>query len=195
MSEEQSSYRQIMKATSLFGGVQVFNILISVIRSKFIAVLLGPLGVGISGLLTATTGLVGSITNLGLSTSAVKDVAAAYITGDSKRIGTVVSVLRRLVWLTGIFGTVFTLCFSPWLSELTFGNKDYTLAFVLISITLLLTQINTGQLVVLQGMRKLQYLAKADMAGVVFALFTSLPMYCACYNYKFLHDSLFIVVL
>lgn len=177
VDEQKSSYRQIMKATSLFGGVQVFNIFISIIRSKFIAVLLGPTGVGISGLLTSTTTLIGNITNLGLSTSAVKDVAAANVTGDSKKIGSVVSVLRRLVWITGLIGTVFTLSFAPFLSELTFGNRDYTFAFVLLSITLLLTQINAGQLVVLQGMRKLQYLAKANMAGVTIALFTSVPIY------------------
>jgi len=44
MSEQPNSYKQIVKATSLFGGVQVFNIIISIIRSKFIAVLLGPTG-------------------------------------------------------------------------------------------------------------------------------------------------------
>ena len=43
--KEQSSYREIFKSTSLFGGVQVFNILIAVIRTKFIAVLLGPAGI------------------------------------------------------------------------------------------------------------------------------------------------------
>jgi O-antigen/teichoic acid export membrane protein len=177
MSDEQSSYRQIMKATSIFGGVQIYNILISIIRSKFIAILLGPAGMGISGLLTSTTGLIGNITNLGLSTSAVKNVAAANASGDSKRVGTVVSVLQRLVWITGIIGTLFTLFFAPWLSELTFGNKDYKFAFMLISITLLLTQINAGQLVVLQGMRRLQYLAKANMAGLTIALLTSIPIY------------------
>ncbi len=177
MSEEQSSYRQIMKATSIFGGVQVYNIIISIVRSKFIAILLGPAGMGIAGLLTSTTGLISSISNMGLSTSAVKNVAAANTTGDAKRVGTSVAVLRRLVWITGIVGTVFTLSFAPWLSELTFGNKDYTFAFVLISITLLLAQISAGQLVVLQGMRKLQYLAKADIAGVTVALFTSIPIY------------------
>ena len=45
MTEEQSSYRQIVKATSVFGGVQGFNILISIIRSKVVAVLLGPAGI------------------------------------------------------------------------------------------------------------------------------------------------------
>jgi O-antigen/teichoic acid export membrane protein len=177
MSEEQSSYRQIMKATSIFGGVQVFNIIISIVRSKFIAVLLGPAGMGIAGLLTSTTGLIGSITNLGLSTSAVKNVAVANASGDSKKVGMVISVLRRLVWITGILGTLFTLFFAPWLSELTFGNRDYTVAYMLISVTLLLTQINAGQLVVLQGMRRLQFLAKADLAGVTLALLTSVPIY------------------
>ena len=33
MTEQQTSYRQIMKATSLYGGVQVFNIIISIIHS------------------------------------------------------------------------------------------------------------------------------------------------------------------
>src|ERR1035437_466773 len=165
MSEEQSSYRQIMKATSIFGGVQVFSIIISVIRSKFVAVLLGPAGMGIYGLLTSTTGLIDKFTNLGLSTSAIRNIAAANTSDDSKRVGTVISVLRRLVWITGIVGTLFTLIFAPWLSELTFGNKEYTFAFIWIAITLLLTQISAGQLLILQGMRKLHYLAKANVAG------------------------------
>jgi O-antigen/teichoic acid export membrane protein len=177
MSEEQSSYRQIMKATSIFGGVQVYNIIISIVRSKFIAILLGPAGMGIAGLLTSTTSFIGTLANLGLSTSAVKNIAAANTSGDSKKVGTSVSVLRHLVWITGIIGTVFTLVFAPWLSELTFGNKDYTFAFILISITVLLSEINAGQFVVLQGMRKLQYLAKANVAGVTFALLTSIPIY------------------
>ena len=97
----QSSYRQIFKATSLFGGVQVFNILLSIIRSKIIAVLLGPVGMGVAGLLTSTTALVGGITNFGLGTSAVRDVAAANESGHSNRISKVVTVFRRLVWITG----------------------------------------------------------------------------------------------
>ena len=50
MATEQKNYRSIFKATSLFGGVQVYQILIQIIKSKFVAVLLGPAGVGIMGL-------------------------------------------------------------------------------------------------------------------------------------------------
>ena len=75
MTEKKDSYRQIMKATSVFGGVQVFQILISIVRSKFVAILLGPAGMGIVGLLTATTGLVNGFTNFGLGTIAVKNIS------------------------------------------------------------------------------------------------------------------------
>ena len=130
------SYRHILKATSLFGGVQVFNIIISIIRAKFIAIFLGPAGMGIYGLLTSTVGLIGGFTNFGLGTSAIKDVAAAYETGNHTRISIVIIVLRRLVWITGILGALVTMILSPFLSRLIFGNNDFILAFIFISITI-----------------------------------------------------------
>jgi len=177
MSDQQNSYRQIMKASSLFGGVQILNIIISIIRSKFIAVLLGPAGMGFAGLLSTTTNLIGGLTNFGLGISAVKDVALANGTGNEKRIAIIVKVLRRLVWFTGIIGTLVILILSPFLSQLTFGNRDYTLAFIWISITLLFSQLTAGQLVLLQGMRKLHYLAKASFTGNALGLIISLPLY------------------
>lgn len=177
MTEQKSSYRQIMKATSLFGGVQFFQIVISVIRSKFVAILLGPAGMGIVGLLTATTGLVSGLTNFGLGTSAVKNISEADATNDHDRVTIVITVLRRLVWFTGILGALVTLVFSPLLSQFTFGNKEYTLAFVWISITLLLNQLSTGELVLLQGLRRLRQLAKANVYGSLAGLVISIPLY------------------
>ena len=58
MSSKQNTYNQIIKATSLFGGVQVFNILLSVIRTKVVTIIIGPAGFGILGLFTATVKLI-----------------------------------------------------------------------------------------------------------------------------------------
>lgn len=185
MPNQQSSYRQIMKATSLFGGVQIFNIIINIVRSKFIAILLGPTGMGIYGLLTSVTALIGGLTNFGLGISAVKDIASANGSGNKIRIATVVTIVKRLVWVTGTLGTLVMLPLSPWLSQLTFGNRDYTLAFIWISITLLFTQLSAGQLVILQGMRKLQYLAKANLTGSFLGLIITVPLY-----YKFGIDGI-----
>ncbi len=177
MNEEQTSYRQIMKATSLFGGVQALNIIIAIVRSKFIAVLLGPLGMGIAGLLNTTTNFVGSVTNFGLGVSAVRNVAEASSTNDEERIAKTVTVFRRLVWITGVLGMILVIILSPFLSQITFGNKDYTVAFILISVTLLITQISSGQSVLLQGLRKLKYLANATILGSILGLITTVPLY------------------
>lgn len=177
MPEEKSSYREIMKATSLFGGVQVFNILINIIRTKFVAILLGPAGMGIAGLLNVTLSLMAGVTNFGLGTVAVKDISAAHGSGNEMRLSQVAVVVRRWVWITGLLGAFLTLIFSSWLSELTFGNKDYTYAFIWISITLLLNQISTGQSVVLRGLRKLHFMAQASMIGSVLGLITTIPLY------------------
>ena len=166
-----------MKATSIFGGVQVFNILISLIRSKFIALFLGPAGMGIAGLLVSTTNLIASFTNFGLGTTAVKNISEATSGGDSNRANTVVGVFRKLLILTGLLGTILVFALAPVLSKLSFGNSDYSNAFRWVSVTLFLGQIATGQLVILQGMRKLKQLAKSNMIGSVSGLLISLPIY------------------
>lgn len=177
MSEDKSAYRQIMKATSIFGGVQVFQIFIGIIRSKFIAVLLGPAGMGIAGLLQASTGMIAGLTNFGLSSSAIKNISIAQAEGDKEKVGRVITVFRRLVWVTGFFGAVLTLALSSYLSQITFGNKDYTWAFAILSITLLVNQISAGQEVLLRSMREINLMAKSSMIGSVLGLLTTIPLY------------------
>ncbi|MGB9748164.1 MAG: O-antigen translocase [Bacteroidales bacterium] len=177
MQENKTSYRKIFQATTIFGGVQVFNIIIGIIRSKFIAILLGPEGMGISGLLTSTIGFISGLTGFGLGTSAIKNVSAANASGNKKRIAVIVIVLRRLVWITGLLGTIITIILSPWLSKITFGNKNYTFAFILLSVTLLLNQISTGQSVLLRGTHRLKELAKSGMAGSALGLLITVPLY------------------
>jgi len=57
-NKDENSYRSILKGTSVFGGVQVFQILINMVRGKFVALFLGPDGMGVSALLTSATSTV-----------------------------------------------------------------------------------------------------------------------------------------
>jgi len=177
MIEEKGSYRQIMKATSLYGGVQIFNILIQVLRSKIIAVLLGPTGMGIAGLLNSSIVLISGLTSFGLGTSAVKNIAEANESSNGTKIIIVSSVLKKLVWVTGIIGLILSIVFSKWLSKITFGNYDYKFAYILISIVILFNQLSKGQLAILQGLRKLKYLAKANTLGSLIGLIITIPIY------------------
>jgi len=177
VNENQSSYRQIFKSTSLFGGVQVINIIIGIIRVKFVAVLLGTTGVGIIKLLMAPLYLIISITGLGIATSAVREVSDAQNSGDQGRIAIVIKTLIRWSWLVGIIGVVVTISMAPILSQWAFGNQDYSWAFVWLSITILLEALRKGQIAKLQGMRYLKNLARAGVIGSALGLITSVPLY------------------
>ena len=176
-ADNQLSYRSIFKATSLFGGVQVYQILIQIIKSKFVAVLLGPAGVGIMGLYQSGLQLVQQFSSMGLANSAVRDVSEANGSNDILRIAKTVTVVRKLVWITGFLGLIIVACCSPLLSKFSFGNYDYTIPFIILSVTLLLDQLSAGQRVVMQGMRRLKDLAKCTVFGATFGLITSIPLY------------------
>lgn len=177
MIENQTSYRQIFKATSLFGGIQVFNVIFGIIRTKFVAILLGTTGVGIMGLLNAPIQLIIAITGLGISYSAVRDVSEANSSGDQTRIARTILMLRRWAWFTGILGAVVTVTMAPLLSQWSFGNTDYTWAFIWLSVTLILRSITSGQSALLQGTRRLNALAKSSVIGSFLGLITSIPLY------------------
>ena len=48
--ESEESYNHILKYTGIFGGVQGLNIAIGILRSKLIAIILGPSGMGLVSL-------------------------------------------------------------------------------------------------------------------------------------------------
>lgn len=177
VTSERSAYRNIFKATSLFGGVQLWKIIIEIIKQKFIAILLGPSGMGLRGLFLSATQLIQGLTSMGLSISAVKNIAEANGTEDIRRISTVVTTLKKLVWVTGLLGMFAVIILSPLLSKSTFGNYDYTIPFIFLSVTLLLQQLSIGQSVILQGMRKLKHLAKSGVLGSFLGLIISIPIY------------------
>lgn len=175
--KDQSSYRDIFKSTSIFGGVQIWHILIGIVKQKLIAMLIGTTGMGISGLFTSSTQLIQSISSMGLSSSAVKNVAEANASGDKTRVSRVVKTMRRLVWITGLIGMIIVIIMSPSLSKSAFGDTTYAIPFVFLSITLLLNQLSAGQNVLLQGMRKVKHLAKAGVYGSLVSLVVTVPIY------------------
>lgn len=172
-----SSYRKIVKGTALFGGVQVFNILVSLIRGKLIAIILGPEGMGISSLLTSSTNMLQQFSSLGLNYSAVKDISYAKENGDQERLSLVIHVLRRLLHLTSLIGSLISILFAEQLSLLAFGTTDYKWSFVGLSIMIYFTTLSNGELAILQGVRMLKQLAYSSIIGSLLGLMVGVPLY------------------
>ena len=177
MSDSKNAYQQILKTTSLFGSVQLFSIIISIIRNLFIANFLGPKGMGIVALLNSTLSIITTICGLGIELSGVKHISENYDGTNINSVSKEVSIVRKIALITGILGSILVIIFSKYLSILTFGTEVYTFSFVLISITLVFKQLTAAENVIMQSLRKLKDLAKASFYGNLVGLLCSLPVY------------------
>lgn len=175
MASENQGYRNVFKTTGLFGGVQVVLILFSIIKTKLVALWLGATGFGIISIFNSTTTLISSITNLGLQTSAVRDIASAN--GEASAVEEKVSVTNKLAIVSSLLGCVITVCLAPFLSQWFFKNHDYTVAFILLSSVILFTGLYNQCYAILQGIRKLSYMAISSILGALFGLIVSIPLF------------------
>ncbi len=176
-SVDDQDIKKSLKATSLFGGVQVFSILISIIRNKIVAVLIGPTGIGIVELYNSTVNLIKSFSDFSLQVSAVRDVSIAYKSRDVCHFTRTVTIVYKMVWFTGLLGMVICLLGSPFWSKLAFDNYSYTWGFAAISFVLLLNQLERGNTILLQSTEHYKYLAFSGVIGNVLGLLTTVPIY------------------
>lgn len=171
------SQKQILKSTGILGFSQVIIILIGMVRVKALAVLLGPVGVGVAGLYQNTVDLIRAATGLGLRGSAVRDIAASAATGDQQKISATVKVLRSWVWFTGLAGMAVTLIFCRPLSQWAFGSTDYAWGIAVLSVTILITSVSEGQNALLQGLRQIKAMAKAKVGAAFIGLIGAVAIY------------------
>ena len=173
----KSGYSHILKTTGITGGVQVVRIITKIITAKFVAIFLGPSGTGIVGLYNSTLSIVQSLSGLGISFSAVRNIALASGENDEIKIAKTIKAFRLWVWCTGLGGMLIVIVFSSYLSKWTFGSGDHAWAFVLLSVTVLFTALSSGQIALLQGLRQIKTMAKANILGAVMGMFVVVPIY------------------
>lgn len=174
---EKNNFKEGLKGTTLFGGVGILNILISIVKSKIVAVLLGPAGMGVLGLFNSAVDLINKSTNFSLRTSAVKDISFSYATNNSEKLTRTISVFLKLISITGVLGLVVCVAFSPYLSLSSFGNYDYISSFIVLALSYPFLQFTDGLNVIMQGTRNLKRLAKSNIVGNFFSLLCVIPMY------------------
>ena len=163
----------VLKAMSIFGGVQVITIICSIIRTKLVAIWIGAVGVGLFGLYNTAIEMISAITQLGMRQSAVRDIASASPSTMSR----IIAVVRRWAWALGLLGAFVTLALSPLLSKWTFGDDSHTLGFCALACVMFLSSITGGELAILQGLKRLRRLARASVWGVLVGLAVSVPLF------------------
>lgn len=173
-SESKNSYRSILKGTSLLGGVQVFQIGINLIRGKFVAMFLGPAGMGVSSLFNTAAQTLQQFCGLGLNVAIIKEVAAHQ---EHDTFGAVMTVIRRLIFLTALLGCAVCVVLAGPLSRLTFGSDAYRWQFMLLGAAVFFGIAAQGYSAVLQGMHALRLVSTTTLTGALTGLVVGVPLY------------------
>lgn len=171
-----SSYLEILKSSILVGGSSVVALMIGLLRTKAMAVLLGPAGFGLMGALTAIADLARSVADLGVTRSGVRQIAESVATGDTKRIGSTVKTLRWVALALAIVGSCLLAFGSGFISELTFGNAHHASGIALLSVAVLLRIVSDGQGAILQGTRRIADLARINIYGAALGVLTGVTL-------------------
>ena len=95
--EAESSYRQILRSSSIVGGASILNIVIGLLRTKAAALLLGPAGVGLIGLFQNLMATAATASALGFGTAGTRQIAEANGREDAEAIA---AARRGLFWGT-----------------------------------------------------------------------------------------------
>ncbi|MCH5232472.1 MAG: oligosaccharide flippase family protein [Muribaculaceae bacterium] len=173
----ESSYRNILKGASTLGGFQIFNILVNLVRGKFVAVILGPEGMGFSSLFTSASNTLQRFSSLGVTQSIIRVTAT---NSDNKReLPSVVKSSLFLNSVTAVFGALLCVVLSKTLSRITFGTDRMSWQFMLLGIAVGFGIAGSGLFSVLQGLRDVRKLSRSSIAGSLTGLCVGVPLYYA----------------
>ena len=154
---------QILKTTTIFGGAQIIIVISGLVKSKIVALLIGPTGVGISALYNNIVAMLSGIIGLGIGLSAIREIAKEE--NLERKLETAL-LTKRLVLLLSIAGLLITFLSSRLLSEIQFGNSQYTYGFCIIALAIAFTIFTTGTDACLKGFRRTKQIAEIGRAHV-----------------------------
>ena len=164
-------FARILRSSALMGGAQVVTLAMAFLRSKLIAVLIGPSGIGLMGVFSAFNANVSTVAGWGLGTSAVRTVAGAAEDERARKVAAVRLFGCRLTWAS-CFGVL--LLVLP-VSYLTFKSLDYSLELLIAGLAVPCVVATGMWTALLQARGHVGSMARTQMASSVVGLLIGLP--------------------
>ena len=166
-SAAMTSHREVFRSSAIIGGSSAINMIVSIVKVKVLAVLLGPAGVGLMGLYLNVMSLCATLAGCGIASSGVRQVAACA--DDTETL----SIVRRALWLgsliLGISGMAILWLLREPVAQWVFGDSVHTSAVGWLGVGILLTLLAGSQTALLQGLRRISDLAKVSILSAFVA--------------------------
>nr|WP_298925237.1 O-antigen translocase [uncultured Erythrobacter sp.] len=162
-----NGFRTILRSSSIIGGAQIVSIAARLVKMKFLAVLLGPAGVGLAGIFISLMETAAAIAALGWGTVGTKQIAAANAADDEAAVA---RVSYALMWGSlglAIVGSLMFWAISRYIARdiLQLDNASGEVAWLALGVGL--TVAAGSQAALLSGLRRIADLARVNVAANV----------------------------
>jgi O-antigen/teichoic acid export membrane protein len=168
VSETKASYHRILKSTSIIGGASFINIAVGVLRTKVLAVLLGPAGVGLASLFTGLMTTAATVATSGLGPVGTRQIAIASSKDDTRAV---MVARRALFWGTmflAFAGALVVWSLRSFLAVHALGSDSYSGVVGWLSLGVALSVAGASQAALIQGMRRIGDIARLNVYGSIF---------------------------
>jgi PST family polysaccharide transporter len=160
------------------GGAQAINIAVGLAKMKAVALLLGPMGIGLAGLYLNIVQTGAAVAGLGLSNVGTRQISAAHASGGDIAVG---RTRRALFWGTtalAVLGAAVFWLASGWIARSVLGDVSHSREVAWLSIGVALAVAGGSQAALLTGLRRIGDLARVNVgAGVTGAVFGVLAIW------------------
>jgi len=167
MNDSSKSYRRILTSTSITGGASVINILIGIIRTKVVAILLGPAGIGLIGIFQSLVSTATTFAGLGIATAASREIAQANGREDGHALALTRQTLFMGTVLLAVIGGLLVWLFRDVLATRIVGDRAHSGSVGWLALAVLLSVISASQTAIVQGMRQIAVLAKLSVFSAI----------------------------
>lgn len=173
---QEGMLKKILGSTIIMGTSAAMVMALDIVRVKFIAVFLGPEGVGFLSVLNHFHTLAATCITLGLGTGLVRYVARYNSEGDTASVQNVLSNTFKIVFPLSVAMMLVMSLLAPYLAGQILGDPKYAIFIIIYAISLPLGIYPTIVGPFLQGLKKIKSLAKIKILKSVISLFFIIPM-------------------
>ena len=163
MSSVDLTYRRMLCAFGSVGGAKLTSVALGVIRTKIVAILLGPANLGLIGLAANSVELVRVMFSFGLESSVARQVAIASNEGNAHEISRIYTACIHASTAIGLLSALFLAVASPWLAAFATGSAGDWWLFATAGLSLLFSPFVAVQQALAQGLRSLSFVTTTQL--------------------------------
>ena len=165
-------FARILRSSALIGGASGVTLLSALIRNKLIAILLGPAGLGVFGILSQYAGMMSQIFGLGAGSTVVRHVADADVEHRLQRE----SEVRSFTWKISAIGAIVAAALALPACYWSFDGPENLHLMAIAGLAVPLLIVAGAWSAVMQARKQIGDLAKVQVISAIIGIIVSAPL-------------------